>query len=270
MDSSHLTSSVQSAFASNLLQLTPHAPFALSQLPNPHPGIPLPGGRPGVLPSLSIRVLTSRSSASFGYYPLLSSSRSQKGRREQMETDRSMAPGAGFLVLGLIATASLLVAGFCGIRWVLIDVPNTTQEHIASMREQYRELSAAELIREYEQMDRYGIELVTPYKYKQLQIKKDSWGRNASIAAAVAGLAVLGGVCTRRHGPAKSSLICDRAGFLVRHLGHVCSGRRCIANSSALATPQHVNHVLCCRIDFNRIIQVVGEVVRRHDLPTLA
>jgi hypothetical protein len=92
----------------------------------------------------------------------------------------------------MIAIASLLVAGFCGIRWVLIDVPNTTQEHIASMREQYRELSAAELIREYEQMDRYGIELVTPYNYKQLQIKKDSWGRNASMAGAVAGLAFLG------------------------------------------------------------------------------
>lgn len=53
LDFSHLTSSVQSAFASNLLQLTPHAPFALPQLPDPHPGVPLPGGRPNVLPSLS-------------------------------------------------------------------------------------------------------------------------------------------------------------------------------------------------------------------------
>ena len=103
-----------------------------------------------------------------------------------------MARGAGFLVLGLIATASLLVAGYCGIRWVLIDVPHTTEEHIASMAEQYQKLSAAELIREYEQMDRYGIELVTPYPYKQLQMKKDSWGRNASMAGAIGGLAFLG------------------------------------------------------------------------------
>ena len=31
-----------------------------------------------------------------------------------------------------------------------------------------------------------------PYKYKELQIKKDSWGRNASIAATGGGLAILG------------------------------------------------------------------------------
>ena len=103
-----------------------------------------------------------------------------------------MARSAGFLALGLIATACLLVAGFCGIRWVLIDVPNTTEEHIADIREQYRGLSAAELVREYEQMDRYGLELVMPYKYKELQIKKDSWGRNASIAATGGALAILG------------------------------------------------------------------------------
>lgn len=110
------------------------------------------------------------------------------------KTDRSIARSAGFLVLGLIATASLLVAGFCGIRWVLIDVPSTTDEHITEIREQYSELTAAELIREYEQMDRYSIDLVAPYNYKKLQITKDGWGRNASIAGAVGGLAILGAV----------------------------------------------------------------------------
>ena len=101
---------------------------------------------------------------------------------------------AGFLVLGLIATASLLIAGFCGIRWVLIDVPTTAEQHIEQIREQYRGLTAAELIREYEQMDRYSIDIVTPYNYKKLQIEKDGWGRNASIAGGVAGLAFLGAI----------------------------------------------------------------------------
>ena len=105
-----------------------------------------------------------------------------------------MARSAGFLVLGLIATASLLVAGFCGIRWVLIDVPNTTEEHLTTLRAQYRELSAAELVREYEQMDKYGIDLVMPYNYRKQQIKKDKWGRNASIAGAVGGLSILGAI----------------------------------------------------------------------------
>ena len=108
--------------------------------------------------------------------------------------ESSIARRAGFLVLGLFATASLLVAGFCGIRWLLIEVPNTTEEHITTLRQQYSELSAAELVREYEQMDEYGIELIAPYDYRKEQIKKDSWGRNASMAGTVGGLAILGAI----------------------------------------------------------------------------
>ena len=185
-----------------------------------------------------------------------------------------MARSAGFLVLGLIATASLLVAGFCGIRWVLIDVPNTTEEHIATYREEYRELSAAELIREYEQMDRYGIELVTPYKYKAIADQERTAGAEmqASQPASV-GWPSWGRLHWPLRDAAKSSLIWVGAGFLVRHLavGHVCSGSAaCSRIRSALATPQHVDHILRRRIDFNRIVQVVGKVVRRHTLPTLA
>ena len=66
------------------------------------------------------------------------------------------------MVLGLIATACLLVAGFCGIRWSLIDVSGTTEQHIANYREQYKGLTAAELIREYEQMEKYGLDLAAP------------------------------------------------------------------------------------------------------------
>lgn len=100
--------------------------------------------------------------------------------------------GAGFIVLGLIATACLLVAGFCGIRWSLIDVSATTEKHISSYREQYKALTAAELIREYEQMEKYGLDLASPYKYKQEERTKRKWGLNASIAAGLGGLAILG------------------------------------------------------------------------------
>ena len=71
---------------------------------------------------------------------------------DQQGIESSSASRAGFVVLGLIAAASLLVAGFCGIRWSLIDVPATSDEHIARMREEYQKLSAAELIREYVDM----------------------------------------------------------------------------------------------------------------------
>ena len=75
----------------------------------------------------------------------------------------------------------------------MIDVPRTTEQHIEEIREQYRGLTAAELIREYEQMDRYDFDLVAPYNYKKLQIEKDRWGRNASIAGGVAALAFIAG-----------------------------------------------------------------------------
>lgn len=100
----------------------------------------------------------------------------------------------GFMVLGLVAIASLLAAGFCGIRWALIEVPTTTDEHVAELREAYHTLSAAELIREYESMEKYGLDLGSPYKYKQIENEKKAWGNKATATAIVGGLAVIGAV----------------------------------------------------------------------------
>ena len=191
LDSSHANISVQSAFASNLCQLTP---MHLLPCPSCQAAIPVSPSQAGdqtSCPSCQSRVDIPKL-GELRQLPLSEEQSTPEGSQGTDGAESSMARSAGFLVLGLIATASLLVAGFCGIRWVLIDVPNTTDEHIALMREEYRKLTAAELVREYEQMDRYGIELVMPYKYKEVQIKKDSWGRNASMAAAVGGLAILG------------------------------------------------------------------------------
>ena len=51
---------------------------------------------------------------------------------------------------------------------------------------------AAKLIRGYEQMERDGIDLGTPYTYKMRAIEKSGWGKNASITAGVGALAILG------------------------------------------------------------------------------
>jgi hypothetical protein len=107
------------------------------------------------------------------------------------------------MVLGLIATACLLVAGFCGIRWSLIDVPLNTEQHIATYREQYKGLTAAELIREYEQMEKYGLDLASPYNYKKQERTKRRWGQNASIAAGLGGLAILGAAALAAFGRQK-------------------------------------------------------------------
>lgn len=110
-----------------------------------------------------------------------------RGQGVPISTGRSM----GFVILGLIAAAAILVAGYCGIRWSLIKVSTTTEQHIADYREAYQSLTAAELIREYEQMETDKLELMGPTQYKRDQLEKHAWGRNASIAAAVAGVALL-------------------------------------------------------------------------------
>jgi hypothetical protein len=108
------------------------------------------------------------------------------------QSDSSSASRVAFVVVGVIATASLLIAGFCAIRWALIDVPDSTEGHISRLRETYKALTPAELIREYEQMEEYGTEMPMPYEYKRIELEKNKWGRNASIASAVTAVAILG------------------------------------------------------------------------------
>jgi hypothetical protein len=97
----------------------------------------------------------------------------------------------GFVLSGLVAAASLLVAGFCGIRWALTEVPNNTERHVAGTREDMSKFSAAELIRAYEDMDKTTLEMTVPFRYKDLELRKAKWGRNAIIAGSLGTGAVL-------------------------------------------------------------------------------
>ncbi|TWU40789.1 hypothetical protein [Novipirellula artificiosorum] len=106
--------------------------------------------------------------------------------------ETGLAPRMGMVVLGLIATAALLTAGYCGIRWALVDVPYSTETHLAEVHEKYPKLKAAELIREYEQMEDLGLDLPNPYPYKLQELEKRGWGRNAAIAAAISFFSTLG------------------------------------------------------------------------------
>lgn len=90
-----------------------------------------------------------------------------------------------FGLLGLIATASLLIAGFCAVRWVLMEVPTDTESHIAELQAAYKDLKPAELIREYEQMEEFGLDMPMPYKYHTAQMERAVWGRNSLIAGGV-------------------------------------------------------------------------------------
>ncbi|GAA4459212.1 hypothetical protein [Novipirellula rosea] len=127
----------------------------------------------------------------------------QLPRDESQPSDTGPAPPyneAGFaqtfgtVALGLICTASLLIAAYCGIRWALIDAPVTTEIHLQEVREVYPTRNPAELLREYEQMEEAGLELPVPYGYKRVQNLKQGWGQNAAIAGGVAILTLIGAI----------------------------------------------------------------------------
>ena len=104
----------------------------------------------------------------------------------------SAAGSIVFVVLAMLATACLLVAGFCGIRWYLIEVPLTTQQHISETATALQEASAAQLIVEYEGLEKYGIDVKKPFPYQMIANTKAKWGFNALVAAAVGTASVLG------------------------------------------------------------------------------
>ncbi len=103
--------------------------------------------------------------------------------------EASGARSIGFGLFAFLAAGCLLVGSFCGIRWFLTDVPLTSEQHIAELRQQYKAIEPAQLIREYEQMEKYGLELPEPYTYQIAANAKRDWGRNALIAGG------LGSVC---------------------------------------------------------------------------
>lgn len=90
----------------------------------------------------------------------------------------------GFAVLVLITTLCLLIAAFCGLQWLTTEVPTTTEEHIAELREDYAELPAANLVREYEAIEQVGVDIATPLDYRVAELTRQRWGRNALIAGA--------------------------------------------------------------------------------------
>lgn len=108
-------------------------------------------------------------------------------------SDTGVSGGKSVLFVGssLIATACLLVAIYCGIRWVLIDVPMTTNQHIAVLKDELPKRTAAELIREYEDMEKFGPKITRPMNYKLIANDKSEWGFNTLVASSVGAICVL-------------------------------------------------------------------------------
>lgn len=96
---------------------------------------------------------------------------------------RSMA----FAALGATSLLCFLGAAFCGINWATIEVPATSQSHLEGLKETYSQLSAARLIREYEDITELGVAVPHPYPYRTIELRKQAWG-NKAMTFAVAGL----------------------------------------------------------------------------------
>ncbi len=107
-----------------------------------------------------------------------------------------------FAVLMALAGIAGLGGGFCAIRYWNVDVPATTEMHVEEVRATFKQVPASQLVREFQQMEKYGLEVSLPYTYKKLEIEKAGWLRNTLIALGISGglalLAIVLGSTGRR------------------------------------------------------------------------
>lgn len=121
-----------------------------------------------------------------------------------------MGQRVAFGMLGAVALVGLLISGFCWVRWASVEVPITTEGHIEQLREMYADLNAAELIREYQDIDQFGVDLAAPMTYRVAEMTKNRWKRNALASGGVSTLAILAAAALvllsrRRSGPAQDT-----------------------------------------------------------------
>ncbi|WP_404307194.1 hypothetical protein [Neorhodopirellula lusitana] len=104
-----------------------------------------------------------------------------------------------FAMLGAVSLLCFLGAAFCGVNWASIESPGTTESHIEGLKENYEQISASRLIREYEDITEYGVDIPQPYPYRAIELRKQAWASKA-IAFGAAGLlaAVIAVVVGRR------------------------------------------------------------------------
>ena len=123
------------------------------------------------------------------------------GELRQLENEQSAAPVAttsgriggrvAFAVLLAIAAIAASIAAFCLIRYATIAVPETTEGHIASIEQLYSELSAAQLVREWQEMEKFTPETTGPYGYQRVAAEKAGWLHQGLTALAVAAVATI-------------------------------------------------------------------------------
>ncbi len=95
-----------------------------------------------------------------------------------------------FVTLSLVCLLSLLGAVFCGVNWATTEVPFTTQKHLELLRDHYAHASSAQLIREYEDITEFGVDIPHPLLYRTLELKREAW-KHKTIGFAVLSIATV-------------------------------------------------------------------------------
>ncbi len=123
------------------------------------------------------------------------------GELRQLENEQAAAgnPASSGRIGNRVAFAALLaiaavagsIAAYCLIRYATITVPETTEGHIAGIEEMYSQLSAAELVREWQEMEKFTPEATGPYRYQHIATEKSGWLRQGLTASAIAAVAAL-------------------------------------------------------------------------------
>jgi hypothetical protein len=96
---------------------------------------------------------------------------------------------AAFALLMGIAAFAIVGASYCLVRFAAIDVPATTEDHIAEIEEVYAQMPAAQLVREWQEMEKFSPQIANPYVYQVIANERSAWLRNALIGLAIAAVA---------------------------------------------------------------------------------
>lgn len=115
---------------------------------------------------------------------------------------RSMA----FAGLGLVCLIGLLGAAFCGVNWANTEAPMSTGKHLELLQEMYTEASSSQLIREFEEITEYGVDVPAPLMYRTMELQKLAWGQKALGFLAFAALAFVAALFVGRRQREKSPL----------------------------------------------------------------
>jgi len=110
---------------------------------------------------------------------------------KQQSSESTTARRIVFAILMLIAGTTGIAGLFSAVRYVAIEVPATTETHVAEIERAYKQVPASQLVREWQQMEKFGLDSSTPYNYKRMAIEKARWGRNGLIGLCVFAMSVI-------------------------------------------------------------------------------